>query len=40
MSKWKEVIPFIPTEAGVPVVPVVAGCGKNPLISLGTGRGG
>jgi hypothetical protein len=37
---WKEKIPFIAVEPGVPVIPVVAGCGKKPLICLGTGRGG
>ena len=37
---WKDTIPFIPVEAGVPVIPVVAGCGNRPLICIGLGRGG
>ena len=37
---WKDTIPFIPVEAGVPVFPVVAGCGNKTVICIGLGRGG
>tara|TARA_R100001086_G_scaffold75575_2_gene36594 strand:- start:7861 stop:8235 length:375 start_codon:yes stop_codon:yes gene_type:complete len=40
MSNWQKVIPFIPIEPGVPVIPVVAGCGDKSVIALGSGRGG
>lgn len=40
MDKWKQEIPWIAVDPGVPVIPVVMGCGTKPVMCLGTGRGG